>query len=140
MAICSSCSMAIQKLRPQDFGLVQPKDRKVCVMLPRYRRGAISECWICDKFSRWVEAEHPKLMKVWVRRSLMVEFVAFASMSFEHRNGILLPFIMNIMPSGYEIDIYDCCSVELNFVAAEGKLITFSTCSSPLDAVPEIDI
>jgi hypothetical protein len=125
MAICSRCSSAIQQLRPQDC----PSERKegdINVKLPVFGRAGVRGCWICFKFSKWLEAKNPRLFKEWRSRSLQVKFTAIGSMHFEeHQQDMLLPLFMDISPSGQEED-GATCEVELDFMSATGIVIVLT--------------
>jgi hypothetical protein len=122
MAICSRCSSAIQRLRPQDWRSKR-KEGDVNVKLPVFGRAGVRGCWICFKFSKWLEAENPNLFKEWRRRSLQVKFTVFGRMHFEEpQQDMLLPLFMDISPSGQEKD-GATCEIELNFMSATGTVI-----------------
>ncbi len=122
MAICSRCSSAIQQLRPHDWQS-ERKERNINVKLPIFGHAGIRGCWICFKFSKWLEAENPKLFKEWGRRALQVKFIAFGRMYIEQpQQDVLLPFFMNISPSGQEEDDATC-QIELNFMSATGTIV-----------------
>jgi hypothetical protein len=125
MAICSRCSSAIQRLHPQD-GRSERKERYVNVKLPIFGRAGLRGCWICFKFSKWLEAENPKLFKEWRRRSLQVKFTAFGRMGFEQpQQDTILPLFMDISPLGQEEDGASC-QIELNFMSATGTVIVLT--------------
>ena len=125
MAICSRCSSAIQRLRPQGKRS-ERKERDINVNLPIFGRAGVRGCWICFKFSKWLEAENPKLFKEWRRRSLQVKFTAFGRMySEEPQQDILLPLFMDISPSSQEKD-GATCHIELNFISATGTVIALT--------------
>jgi hypothetical protein len=95
------------------------------VTLPVYRLGAVHDCWICTKFSKWLEAENPALFKAWQKQSLQVKFTSFGRMRLEQpREDILLPFFVNILPPGGDDDDDGAaCEVVLNFMYAQGRCI-----------------
>jgi hypothetical protein len=124
MAICSRCSSAIQRLRPQDWRPEQKGD--INVKLPVFGCADVRGCWICFKFSKWLEAENPNLFKEWRRRSLQVKFTAFGRMHFEQpQQDMLLPLSMNISPSGKEED-GTTCEIELSFMSTTGTVIVLT--------------
>ena len=75
------------------------------------------------KFSRWLEAEVPKVSKEWRRRSLQVKFTAFGRIQLEEpQQDIALPLSLSLSPLGQEEDGL-ACGIELNFMSATGTVI-----------------
>lgn len=119
MPICKRCSSTIQKLRPQGLPNLQ-EDLEVNVTLPIFQPAAVCGCWICSKFSQWLETENFKLFMDWRRRSLRVKFSAFARAHFEQpQQDVLLPYIMDIVVQAHDSDDASC-EVKLHFVPASG--------------------
>ena len=121
MAICSRCSSAIQQLRPQDRPSKR-EDREVVVEVPILGRADVNCCWICFKFSAYLEAKVPGLLNEWRMRSLQVKFTTFGRV---YREGpeLAAPLLLsiNISPLGLEEDDAGC-EIELNFMTATGIL------------------
>jgi len=114
MAICDRCSLAIRNLRPHDWPPAQKPEVKTCVRLPRFRRSFIIECWICCKFSQWLEVERPEVLEAWRKKTLLVEFAAFGRIHVDRAGpGVLAPFFIEILPAGCSKDDLGC-EVELN--------------------------
>ncbi|KAH8596815.1 heterokaryon incompatibility protein-domain-containing protein [Bisporella sp. PMI_857] len=75
------------------------------------------DCWICYKFSRWLDAENPEIFNAWCTSSLEVEYSFFGRVVFEEPgpDNVLLPFFISIAPASYDGDSLGC-DIELNFI------------------------
>ena len=126
MAICHICISAVQKLRPHDRAV--PPGNRVSATLPKISRAAVLDCWICCKFSRWLEAEESNVFETWRREPLPVEFVVFGRFYPEepHKENALLPLFINISPLTHD-SVDDVCEIELNFLAKQGRTISFAS-------------
>jgi len=114
-----------------DYGDLRPvpipQKSKVTVTFLKFPRAGVHDCWICCKFSRWLETENLNLFKAWRKRSLKVEFATFGRIGFvaPPKGNVVLPFFMEVFPSSQGSD--DCvCAIELNFISAHGRVLPFS--------------
>ena len=122
MAICSRCSSAIRRLHPQEWRSGR-EDSEVNIKIPIFGRAGVNSCWICLKFSRWLEAEVPKVSKEWRRRSLQVKFTVFGRFQLkEPQQDIPMPLSMSISPLGQEENGL-ACGIELHFMSTTATVI-----------------
>jgi hypothetical protein len=118
MPVCNRCSTVIQKLRPQQTPLVQTNPVKV--ELPFLQPTEYANCWICHKFSQWLETDDLLLFEEWRRRPLLVTFFVYGCpLLIKGPPGFLLPLFIGIRPESYDDE--DFCDIELNFIPHEGN-------------------
>lgn len=122
MTICPGCSSAIRRLRPQDLPS-EREDPEVTIEVPVLDPAGVNSCWICFKFSRWLEAEAPKYLDEWRRRSLLVKFTAIGRIYREDpQSDTLLHLSINMSPLSLEEDDA-ACAIELSFTMATGTVV-----------------
>lgn len=123
MGVCARCCSTIRRLH-QD----QPQPRNtghIFVTLPAFRYNRVRGCWICYKFSRWLQVNDPKVFKTWRRRSLRLKFAKYAQVFFEEpQQNTLLPSFIDIVPSSYGSDS-GSFNVEISFMPAAGTVTTY---------------
>lgn len=125
MLICTTCSAAITTLRPQDQGPV-PKGRLVESTLPPLNQVPRYDCWICIKFSKWLRAEHPELLRNWDHEDLPVTYYLVGWSHMVRPEGFLLCVVMlNITHRSLERN--DSCGFELDLVPREGNSLRPNT-------------
>jgi hypothetical protein len=119
MPVCSRCCMVIQKLRPQQVPPLQ--EDPVKVELPILQPTEYINCWICHKFSQWLETEDLPLFEEWRRRPLLVTFCVYGRpVLINGPPGLLLPLFVGIRPDN--VNEEDSCDIELNFIPDEGNV------------------
>ena len=121
MVICPRCASAIRQLHSQGW-LSEREDREVAIELPILDHAGVNSCWICSKFSTWLEAEVPRYLDEWRRQSLQVKFTVFGRIYREEpQPDIPLLLLINISPLSLKKD-YAACELELNFMTATGTV------------------
>ena len=60
-ALCSLCMQAVTRLH--HFNL--PQEKRVTIRHPRHEAAIRKRCWICFKFSVWLEREYPGAFQSW---------------------------------------------------------------------------
>jgi hypothetical protein len=119
MPICETCSDAITNLRPQEKALLSDK-QDVDTSLPRFGNGTIRTCWVCSKFSKWLEVKHPELFSSWREEKLPVKY---AKIGFGHAKRPGAPLIclllLNVTVQGLHRED-DACEFEVNLIPGEG--------------------
>jgi len=121
MGVCATCTAAIQQLRPHDRR--ENTLRRITVALLGYRDTTVLECWICLKFSQWLQTQDRDAFASWRTQELQVEYFEFIHLKAlpqeEPHENIIMPFVMGIRPPKHERD--NSCFVELNFISPNGK-------------------
>lgn len=132
MGVCSRCLTAIRNLGPHDWPRRVSAGSKVILKLPQYHRQEVLGCWICTKFSEWLESEDEAAFVEWRTQSLEVEYAGSARVEIEgmRREDALPPFFMSIFPPSHNVD--SGCPIELNFISRQGEK-TFHRITSSLD-------
>jgi hypothetical protein len=72
--------------------------------LPRYSHATALNCWICAKFSVWLEDVDGKIFEDWRRQALQVKYSGASRMSVEETSDNLWPFGIRLHTSGYNRD------------------------------------
>ena len=117
MPICTTCSVAITQLRPQDKA---PAFNDINITLPRFRSWIVRNCWVCSKFSKWLEAEHPGLFNSWNIDELPVAYTLIGIEHIDRPQDPLISLLMlNITAQGLDPED-DACEVEVNLIPGEG--------------------
>jgi hypothetical protein len=122
MPICETCLVAITKLSPQEKA-PPSNERDVDTTLPRFGNWIFRSCWICSKFSKWLEFNHPELFNSWHKMKLPV---IYALIGFLHASRPQVPLlcviILHVTVQGLDRDD-DACGFEINLIPGEGILI-----------------
>ena len=120
MPVCTNCSSAIIKLLPQDRRAVL-SDGPIDITLPKLATSTVRDCWICARFSKWLENEHPELLDTWLTQKLGVTYSVMASAHIDESNYPRLRlFLMNITAQGLDHDD-DACGADMTLLPAEGN-------------------
>ena len=118
MPLCGRCTWAIEEVYSQglDFRLTQD----VKIHLPVLSQIDIQSCWVCLKFSKWLESEYPALCGDWKREPLGVKFSHHAHIvSSEQANSPARLFV-GIGLDGKNSEDDEFCMLDLALISAKG--------------------
>ena len=121
MGVCLICLTAIQDLGPRDWPRNRNDRSEVKTTLPKYHLKEVLDCWICAKFSEWLECEDGVAFKEWHIKGLEVEYAGWSRLEVEgmSQEDALPPFFISIFPPSHNVD--NGCSIELNFISSQGE-------------------
>ena len=95
-------------------------NKGVNVTLPQFEPAVVHECWICDKFSNWLETKHPKLWNDWHKGQFHASYYGVGNAHVaQPGHRLLCLFMMNITAHGHSHDD-DACLVDVSVIPAEG--------------------
>lgn len=134
MPICDRCIAAVCQLLPKtQFD----RKRPVTSTLPTYRNTKVRKCWICSRFSRWLQERNPEVFGRWRRRPLRVVYRALASGLVE-RGDKSLPIFLLVLLVSHVLPVQSKsrygCDLELSILPENGTVRSFTTqyCTLPL--------
>ena len=122
MGICSRCSMAVQHFRPHN-GRQHEVESRITAVLPRWGDTMALKCWICNKFSKWLETQDRGTFMKWQIEALDVEYAAVAYLFFIDRapEGAQPQVSMSVFPPGHTKD--SGCWIDLCFLYVKGECV-----------------
>ncbi|KAE9364280.1 HET-domain-containing protein [Stipitochalara longipes BDJ] len=132
MPVCQSCLSAIEKV--YAHGPNSQLNQHVTIQFPVLTQCHIRNCWVCLKFSEWLESEDPSLFDSWKTNPLSVKFFYSAQIGDRNRANIPLRVFLGIQLDYSDPDDDDSCLVDLAFIQPkdlEGRIGTKPTIPAP---------
>ncbi len=122
MSLCALCLEAVTRLHPHN----SPRKHQQTVNFPPHNVDLIQNCWVCLKFSKWIEKERPSLFSDWQNNPLVAVFrqgpYAGASYMPWRRTGVEVGYLdLDLYPVSQEhIDLVNC-SIQPHFIPRISK-------------------
>lgn len=120
MPICQRCTSAIAAIYPRPF-----PSQRVTIELPILAQSDIRNCWVCLKFSTWLESEDPSAFDLWQTCPLKVIFFCqelITPADAGVRDNIPFRLFVGILLDGKDQDEDESCIFELSLVFPKGDI------------------
>src|SRR5688572_3786945 len=91
MAICSQCKASLEKVCP----FTPHGEQETAAVLPRHSDDTTHRCWICCKFSDWLQEEDEEEFSAWQQHPLKIR-VWRANMALKYPDTGVELFILTL--------------------------------------------
>lgn len=122
--ICSICSHAVSKIHPYHI----PQQTQIQLKLPSYNTIFREPCWICLKFSSFLEKEYPAIYQEWQADSSL-DVLYDVNTVQNHRLSKWRPYCLE--PKLIDFEMSPCseslvqdvtpCYIQCHFIPQTGK-------------------
>ncbi|KAK5994003.1 hypothetical protein PT974_07442 [Cladobotryum mycophilum] len=114
MAICSVCNVCLRKVCPSGTNRTQ----ETIAVFTRHCAKTREACWICCKFSRWLEREYPEDFAFWQQGTLEIN-VKCANYGIIDTDIGTEPAIAVLHLAPQDTDFQDGCVIEIYFLRGQ---------------------
>jgi hypothetical protein len=120
MSLCQRCTSAVQQLFTHRSNPGSSKD--VIIQFPVLRQADVHSCWICLKFSKWLEATDPTKFGNWNTAPTSVKYHYFGEIVVRKRNLAPRLFLL-ITLHDKNPEEEESFMVDLAFIRQKGTII-----------------